>query len=86
MVLTKVRIKPCSRSKVTGLGNEAEGSKCPQNPVDRHPGDLWDFAPHCPVNLLGGRMVLASQNRFKHGTPLDGDGQAALAMGGNELV
>jgi hypothetical protein len=31
-------------------------------------------------------MVLAVQNRFKHGAPLDGDRQAALAMGGHEPV
>ena len=50
--------------------------------MDRHPGDLGQFAPHRPVNLLRRGVVPAVQDRLEHGAPLHGDRQPALAMGG----
>jgi hypothetical protein len=86
MVLVQLGVEPGRGAGVAGLGQEAEGDECPQNPMDRHPGDLGEFGAHRPVNLLGRGMVTAAQDGFKYGPALGGDRQPALAMGGEEPV
>ena len=54
--------------------------------MDRHPGDLGQFAPRHPINLLRRGMVPTVQDRLEHGAPLHGDWKSALAMGGEEAV
>jgi hypothetical protein len=84
MVLVQLGVEPGGRAGVAGLGQEAEGDECPQNAMDRHPGDLGKLAAHRPVNLLGRGMVATVQDGFKHGPALGGDRQPALAMGGEK--
>ena len=55
-------------------------------PFDGHARDLRQVLADRPANLLRSRMVLALQNRLKDGALLNGDRQAALAMGGYEPV
>jgi hypothetical protein len=86
MVLVELGVEPGGRARVTGLGHETEGDECPQNAMDRHPGDLGKSAAHCPVNLLGRGMVATVEDGFKHGPALGSDRQSALAMGGEEAV
>jgi hypothetical protein len=86
MVLVELGVEPGGRARVTGLGQETEGDECPQNAMDRHPGDLGKSAAHCPVKLLGRGMVATVEDCFKHGPALRGDRQSALAMGGEEAV
>jgi hypothetical protein len=86
MVLLELGVEPGGRARVTGLGQETEGDECPQNAMDRHPGDLGKSAAHCPVKLLGRGMVATVEDGFKHGPALGGDRQSALAMGGEEAV
>ena len=86
MVLVELGVEPGGRAGVAGLGQEAEGDECPQDAMDRHPGDLGESGAHGPVNLLGGGVVAAVEDGFEHGAALGGDRQAALAMGGEEAV
>ena len=86
MVLVQLGVEPRGRAGVAGLGQEAERHECTQNPMDRHPGDLGQFAPHRAVNLLRRGMVMPVEDGFKHGPALGGDRQSALAMGGEETL
>ncbi len=86
MVLMELGVEPGGRARVTGLGQEPEGGECPQNAMDRHPGDLGKSDAHRPVNLLRRGMVMTAEDGFKHGPALGGDRQSALAMGGEEAV
>jgi hypothetical protein len=86
MVLVKLGVKTRRRARVTGLGEQAQRDECPQNAMDRHPGDLGKSGAHRPVNLLRGGMVATVEDSFKDGPALGGDRQPALAMGGKEAV
>jgi hypothetical protein len=86
VMLLDVGVKARGGAGVASLGHEPEGHECPEDSVDGHAGDLRQVLADRPVNLLGGRMVLTLQDRFKDGATLDGDRQAALAVGGNEPV
>ena len=86
VVLVELGVEPGRRAGVTGPGEQAEGNECPQNTMDRHPGDLGEPRTHRPVNLFGGGVVGAVEDGFEHGAALGGDRQAALAVGGEETV
>lgn len=86
VMLVYLRIKAGGGAGVASLGHEPKRHESAQNAVHRHAGDLRQALADRPVNLFGRRMVLAFQNRFKHGAPLDGHGQAALAVSGGEPV
>ena len=86
VVLVELGVEPGGRARVAGLGQEAEGDECPQDAMDRHPGDLGKSAAHRLVNLLDCGMVATVEDGFKHGPALGGDRQSALAMGGEEAV
>jgi hypothetical protein len=86
MVLVEFGVEPSARAGVTGLGEEAKGDERPQNPMDRHPGDLGEPGAHGPVKLFRRGMVATVKEGFKHGPALGGDRQPALAVGGEEAV
>ena len=86
VVLVELGVEPGGRAGVAGLGEEAEGDECPQDAMDRHPGDLGESWKHRPVNLFGGGVVGTVEDGLEHGAALGGDRQAALAMGGEEAV
>jgi hypothetical protein len=86
MMLVEFGVEPGGRAGVTGLGKKAERDECPQNAMDRHPGDLGESDAHGPVKLLGRGVVAAVEDGFKHGPALGGDRQSALAMCGEEQV
>jgi hypothetical protein len=86
VMLVELGVEPGGRAGMAGLGEEAEGNECPQDAVDRHPGDLGESGAHSAVHLLGGGVVGAVEDGFEHGAALGGDRQAALAVGGEEAV
>jgi hypothetical protein len=86
VMLVDFGVKARGGAGVANLGHEPERHEGPQDSVDGHARDLRHVRSDRPVNLLGGRMVLALQDRFKDGPPLDGDWQAALAVGRHKPV
>src|SRR5690348_7724351 len=86
MVLVELGVEPGGRARVTGLGKKAQRNECPQNTMDRHPGDLGKPDAHGPVNLLRRRVVVPPQDRFKYRPALVGNRQALLAMGCKKSV
>ena len=86
MVLLEFGVEPGGRAGMTNPGKEAERDECPQNAMDRHPGDLGESDADGPVNLLRRRMVVASEDGFKYGPALVGDRQAFLAMCGKKPI
>ena len=86
MVLVKLGIEARRRAGVAGLGQEAKGDQRSQSPIDGHARELGQAWVDGEENLVGGRVVLAVQDRFKHRAPLHGDRQPALAMGGLEAL
>ena len=86
MMLVQFGVEPGGRAGVTGLGKKAERDECPQNAMDRHPGDLGEPGAHGPVNLFRRGVVATVEDGFKHGPALGGDRQPTLAVGGEEVV
>src|ERR1019366_7369849 len=44
VMLMELGIEARRRSRVAGLGHQAEGHECAQDPVDRHPGNLGQYS------------------------------------------
>ena len=86
VMLMELGVEARRRSRVAGLAHQAEGHERAQDAVDRHAGDLGQFATDDAAKLLGRRVIGAVQDCFKDGAALSGDRQAGLAMGGEETV
>lgn len=86
VMLAELGVEARRRTRMTGSGHQAEGNEGAQNAMDRHAGDLGQWAADLAVELLSRRVVAAVQDRFKDGAPLGRDRQAAFAMGGEEAV
>ena len=80
MMLIEFGIETCRRTGVTGPGDQTKRNKGAQDAMDRHAGNLGQFATDRGVKLFSRRMIDAVQDCFKNGAPLGRDRQTALTM------
>ena len=86
VMLTNSGVEAGGGARVAGLGHQAEGHESAENAVDRHARDLGKLITDGAVDLLGGGVVGALDDHLEDGLALDGDGQAAFAVDGEEAV
>ncbi len=86
MMPREFRVETRRGSGMAGFGHEAERNERTENPVNRHAGDLRQFAPNLTIKLLGCWMIISIQDRFENGTTLRCDREAALTMGLEKMV
>lgn len=75
MVLPGVAIKPGSRSRMAGLGDDADAHQHVEHTVHGRSRDTGNSPAHVLVDLVGCRMIVASQDGFEHDPPLNSQGQ-----------
>jgi hypothetical protein len=86
VMLLELGIETRGRSRVAGLGHEAEGNEGAQDAMNGHAGNLRQLAAHLAVQLLSRRMVGPVHDGFINGAALGRDRQATFPVGGEKAV